>query len=64
LLLAHEEAFGFFGGVTEEILYDNPKTMVIKRERGTNLIDGLYSFVKQRGTGSGANRVFERLEPR
>ena len=42
LLLAHEEAFGFFGGVTEEILYDNPKTMVIKRESGTVVLHGVF----------------------
>jgi hypothetical protein len=28
LILCHERAFAWFGGVTEEILYDNPKTIV------------------------------------
>lgn len=42
LLEAHEAAFGFFGGVTEEILYDNPKTMVIKREGGTVVLHGVF----------------------
>lgn len=27
----HEHAFAWFGGLTEEILYDNPKTIVLDR---------------------------------
>jgi len=30
-LLCHQHAFDFFGGVTQEILYDNLKTVVLKR---------------------------------
>jgi transposase len=32
LLDAHERAFGHFGGRTEDLLYDNPKTVVLKRD--------------------------------
>lgn len=32
LILCHEHAFDWFGGLTEEILYDNPKTVVLKRD--------------------------------
>lgn len=32
LLLCHQEAFAFFGGVPEEILYDNMKTVVLLRD--------------------------------
>ena len=32
LLDAHERAFSHFGGRTEELLYDNPKTVVLKRD--------------------------------
>lgn len=34
LIACHEHGFSWFGGVTEEILYDNPKTIVAKRENG------------------------------
>lgn len=34
LIAYHERAFRWFGGVPEEILYDNPKTIVL--ERGTS----------------------------
>jgi transposase len=34
LIACHERAFRWFGGVPEEILYDNPKTIVL--ERGTS----------------------------
>jgi transposase len=33
LLDAHERAFEHFGGRTEDLLYDNPKTIVLKRDR-------------------------------
>lgn len=33
LIRCHENAFRWFGGVTEEILYDNPRTIVL--DRGT-----------------------------
>jgi Integrase core domain len=32
LLACHQPAFDGLGGLTEEILYDNPKTVVLKRE--------------------------------
>jgi transposase len=32
LLACHQHAFDWFGGMTEEILYDNPKTVVLKRD--------------------------------
>jgi transposase len=32
LIPCHEHAFEWFGGLTEEILYDNPKTVVLKRD--------------------------------
>ena len=32
LLACHQHAFDWFGGLTEEILYDNPKTVVLKRD--------------------------------
>jgi transposase len=33
LLKCHENSFEYFGGVPEEILYDNMKTVVIERDR-------------------------------
>jgi transposase len=33
LMTCHEHAFDWFGGLTEELLYDNPKTVVLKRDR-------------------------------
>jgi transposase len=33
-LQAHQNAFEFFGGVTEKVLIDNPKTAVLKHPRG------------------------------
>ena len=32
LLACHQHAFDWFGGIPEEILYDNPKTVVLKRD--------------------------------
>ncbi|CLR11571.1 integrase catalytic subunit [Mycobacterium tuberculosis] len=34
LMACHEHAFEWFAGLTEEILYDNPKTIVEKRDNG------------------------------
>lgn len=31
LIRCHEHAFDWFGGLTDEILYDNPKTIVLRR---------------------------------
>ena len=33
LLICHQNAFSYFGGVPEKILYDNMKTVVIKRDK-------------------------------
>jgi transposase len=33
LMLCHQHACDWFGGLTEELLYDNPKTVVLKRDR-------------------------------
>jgi transposase len=33
LLACHQHAFDWFGGLTEELLDDNPKTVVLKRDR-------------------------------
>lgn len=35
LIHGHERAFEWFGGLTQEILYDNPKTMVTSHDLGT-----------------------------
>jgi transposase len=32
LVACHQHAFDWFGGLTEELLYDNPKTVVLKRD--------------------------------
>lgn len=32
LLMCHQHAFDWFGGLPEELLYDNPKTVVLKRD--------------------------------
>jgi transposase len=32
LITCHEHAFDWFGGLPEEILYDNPKTIVLRRD--------------------------------
>lgn len=34
LLACHEAAFEHFGGRTQEVLYDNPKTVMLRREEG------------------------------
>jgi transposase len=51
-LSCHEHAFSYFGGITEEILYDNAKVVALKRDRegivfNESLLDfaGLYGFV-------------------
>jgi transposase len=38
LIACHEHAFDWFGGLTEELLYDNPKTVVLKRDREGRVI--------------------------
>jgi transposase len=42
LILCHEHAFEWFGGLPEEILYDNPKTIVQKRDNGTILFNSKF----------------------
>jgi transposase len=39
LIQCHEHAFEWFGGLTEEILYDNPKTVVLKRDWAGRVIE-------------------------
>lgn len=39
LLRCHEHAFDWFGGLTEEIVYDNPKTIVLHRSADGSHID-------------------------
>jgi transposase len=39
LLACHQHAFDWFGGLTEEILYDNPKTVVLKRDWDGRVIE-------------------------
>jgi transposase len=38
LIACHQHAFDWFGGLTEELLYDNPKTVVLKRDREGRVI--------------------------
>jgi transposase len=38
LMACHEHAFDWFGGLTEELLYDNPNTVVLKRDREGRVI--------------------------
>ena len=57
LLVCHEDAFDYFGGVTYEILYDNMKTVIIQRDayqdaHGTSkhrFNATLYDFAKHHG---------------
>jgi transposase len=39
LLACHQHAFDWFGGLTDEILYDNPKTVVLKRDWDGRVIE-------------------------
>jgi transposase len=39
LLACHQHAFDWYGGLTEEILYDNPKTVVLKRDWEDRVIE-------------------------
>jgi transposase len=39
LLACHQNALDWFGGLTEEIFYDNPKTVVLKRDYEGRLIE-------------------------
>jgi transposase len=39
LIRCHEHAFEWFGGLTEEVLYDNPKTVVSKRDWDGRVIE-------------------------
>lgn len=42
LLMCHEMAFDHFGGRTREILYDNPKTIVLERDGQTVRLNPLF----------------------
>jgi transposase len=50
LLVAHQEAFAWFGGSPKELLYDNPKTIVVDRkERHPTLQSGFADFAGHYG---------------
>ena len=53
LLKCHENAFDYFGGVPEEILYDNMKTVIVERdcygEGKHRLQSGFWDFSKHYG---------------
>lgn len=53
LLQCHENAFDYFGGVTDEILYDNMKTVIVERdcygEGKHRLQSGFWDFSKHHG---------------
>lgn len=50
LLLCHEHAFDYFGGVPQEVLYDNMKTVIVQRdyygEGEHRLQSGFWDFSK------------------
>jgi transposase len=52
LLTCHHHAFDWFGGLTEEILYDNPQTIVLKRDwegRGIEWHPQFWDFAQYYG---------------
>lgn len=49
-LACHEHAFSFFGGITEEILYDNAKVVALKHDReGIVFNESLLDFAGRYG---------------
>ncbi len=47
---AHEMAFDYFGGVTEEVVYDQDSVLLVSENYGDLLLTELFrSYVKQRG---------------
>jgi transposase len=42
LLACHEMAFEHFGGRTQEVLYDNPKTICLRREEGRAVYNPVF----------------------
>lgn len=42
LLASHEAAFEHFGGRTQEVLYDNPKTICLRREEGRAVYNPVF----------------------
>lgn len=49
-LACHEHAFAYFGGMTEEILYDNAKTVALKHDRdGVVFTPALLDFAYLKG---------------
>jgi len=47
---AHEQAFGYFGGIPEVVVYDQDRTMMIDENLGQLLLtSGFSSYVKARG---------------
>jgi len=49
-LAGHEAAFAWFGGRPRELLYDNPRTVVLGREAGQVILNGTFAdFVTHYG---------------
>jgi len=47
---AHEMAFDYFGGITEEVVYDQDSVLLVSENYGDLLLTDLFrSYVKQRG---------------
>jgi len=47
---AHEMAFDYFGGITEEVVYDQDSVLLVSENYGDLLLTELFrSYVKQRG---------------
>lgn len=47
---AHEQAFGYFGGITKVVVYDQDRTMMVDENLGQLLLtSGFSSYVKARG---------------
>ncbi len=47
---AHELAFDYFGGITEEVVYDQDSVLLVSENYGDLLLTDLFrSYVKQRG---------------
>lgn len=44
LLDAHAKAFAHFGGRTREILYDNPRTIVLRKDEASGVVEWNRSF--------------------
>ena len=48
-IIAHEQAFGFFGGITDEIVYDQDKVFIVDENRGDLILtDAFRAYTKER----------------